>query len=232
MPRKRIPSNILNEVLLRSRRRCAICFGLNFDTKISRGQIAHIDQDNNNSDFENLVFLCFNHHDEYDSTTRQSKGITCGEVKHFRDELYTYIQTEKNVLWTDYPEVKESFETSERQLLSLEVYERKIQIYRITKQFLGVILAEATATTEQISQFARDTDEAIFLFDRELAEYLRMLNKKAARLYATHERLDNQYLPVGDERSKLAEENGEILMWFTEQFEIMREYFYKHIALG
>jgi hypothetical protein len=59
-----------------------------------------------------------------------------------------------------------------------------------------------------------------------------MLNKKAARLYATHERLENQYLPVGDERSKLAEENAELIIWFTAQFEIMREHFYKHIALG
>jgi hypothetical protein len=53
------------------------------------GQIAHLDRDRSNSAEENLAFLCFEHHDEYDSRTSQRKGLTAGEVKAFRDELQT-----------------------------------------------------------------------------------------------------------------------------------------------
>lgn len=50
---------------------------------ISRGQIAHLDQNNENFDEDNLVFLCLEHHDEYDSKTRTSKGLRLEEVKRW-----------------------------------------------------------------------------------------------------------------------------------------------------
>jgi len=73
--------------LVSSRRRCAICFGLNRDTSLKVGQIAHLDHDASNNTPDNLVFLCFDHHDQYDSTTRQSKNITKDEILVFRQEL-------------------------------------------------------------------------------------------------------------------------------------------------
>lgn len=92
MPRKPISPSSQASVLLQSRRRCCICFGLNRDTSIRQGQIAHLDGNASNSAEDNLAFLCFDHHDQYDSTTRQSKNLTPLEVKHFRSELYAAIQ--------------------------------------------------------------------------------------------------------------------------------------------
>lgn len=89
MSRKKIPEPVQDRVLLLSRRRCCICFGLNADLTVKPGQIAHLDHDNTNDDLDNLAFLCFPHHDQYDSTTSQSKGLREGEVKKFREELYS-----------------------------------------------------------------------------------------------------------------------------------------------
>jgi hypothetical protein len=36
--------------------------------------------------------MCFDHHDEYDSTTRISKGLREREVRRWRDELYKEMQ--------------------------------------------------------------------------------------------------------------------------------------------
>ena len=74
-------------VLTQSRRRCAMCFGLNRDTMLKNGQIAHIDRNPTRSESANLVFLCFDHHDEYDSRTSQRKGLTPGELRVFKSEL-------------------------------------------------------------------------------------------------------------------------------------------------
>lgn len=51
------------------------------------GQICHIDRDRGNNDPDNLVFLCLEHHDLYDSTTRQSKGFTKAELRFYRNLL-------------------------------------------------------------------------------------------------------------------------------------------------
>ena len=88
MARRRTGVNVETEVLVRSRRRCAICFGLNRDTSIKAGQIAHLDQNNQNSKLDNLCFICLVHHDEFDSKSSQRKNLTISEVKHFRSELY------------------------------------------------------------------------------------------------------------------------------------------------
>ncbi|TWU27554.1 hypothetical protein [Bythopirellula polymerisocia] len=90
--RKRIPDDTEKEVLLQSRRRCCLCFWLEGIDEVVKGQIAHLDQDPSNSSFENLAFLCFDHHDEYDGKTKQAKGLKESEVTKWRDELYKEME--------------------------------------------------------------------------------------------------------------------------------------------
>jgi hypothetical protein len=91
--RKRTSTEVERAVLTRSLRRCCICFVLNGIDKQRRGQIAHLDHDRSHSDFENLAFLCLNHHDEYDGNTSQSKGLTVEEVRAYRDQLYSFNES-------------------------------------------------------------------------------------------------------------------------------------------
>ena len=89
--RKRIPADILTQVLATSRRRCCICFGLNEDAAVKQGQVAHLDHDCTNNQLENLAFLCLEHHDRYDASTSQSKGFTLDEVKHYCGCLVAFL---------------------------------------------------------------------------------------------------------------------------------------------
>lgn len=59
---------------------------------LKAGQIAHLDKNSANPSEDNLAFMCFVHHDQYDSTTRQSKNLSVKEVKFYRDELYLDIE--------------------------------------------------------------------------------------------------------------------------------------------
>ena len=79
MARKPIPDETQNAVLLKSRRRCCLCFWLEGTDEVRKGQIAHLDQNNENSDEDNLVFLCLDHHDEYDGKTSTTKGFKLQE---------------------------------------------------------------------------------------------------------------------------------------------------------
>lgn len=91
MARKPLPKNTEAAVLVRSRRRCCVCFGIDRDTRPKAGQIAHLDKNSANHSEANLAFLCFVHHDEYDSVSSQRKNYTAAEVKAFREELYSTI---------------------------------------------------------------------------------------------------------------------------------------------
>jgi hypothetical protein len=88
-----VPTEIQSQVLIQSGRRCCICFGLNQDRRIKLGQIAHIDGDAGNNAIGNLAFLCLEHHDQYDSSSSQSKGITEAELLHYREGLYADLKS-------------------------------------------------------------------------------------------------------------------------------------------
>ena len=91
MSRRSVPDSTQSEILVQSRRRCCVCFGIKRDESIQRGQIAHLDGDSSNNGADNLAFLCLAHHDEYDGKTSQSKGLTSNEVKKYRTELYAHF---------------------------------------------------------------------------------------------------------------------------------------------
>jgi len=86
--RRYVREPVVDKVLVASARRCCLCVFLRDRDEVVKGQIAHLNRNPNDPRFENLVWLCFDHHDEYDSRTSQSKGLTPGEVREHRDRLY------------------------------------------------------------------------------------------------------------------------------------------------
>jgi len=86
--RNRLPISVEQKVLVRSTRRCCLCVFLDRRDEVTKGQIAHLNQNRNDHRLANLVWLCLDHHDDYDSRTSQSKGFTAAEVKAYRDRLY------------------------------------------------------------------------------------------------------------------------------------------------
>ncbi len=89
--RPKISKAVETEVILKSGRRCALCFGLHGDPSEKPGQIAHLDHNRTNNAVDNLCWLCLSHHDQYDTTTSQTKGLTEREVKSYRDALYSAL---------------------------------------------------------------------------------------------------------------------------------------------
>jgi hypothetical protein len=83
------PSRLVEkEVIVASRRRCCLCVFLDGRADVRKGQIAHLNQNPSDSNFDNLVYLCLEHHDEFDSRTSQSKSLMPEEVREYRDRLY------------------------------------------------------------------------------------------------------------------------------------------------
>lgn len=96
MSRKNAASETEARVLTASARRCALCYGLHGDLGRKQGQIAHIDRDPSNSVESNLAFLCFDHHDEFDTRTSQAKGVTMRELAGYKAELEQAIANKEH----------------------------------------------------------------------------------------------------------------------------------------
>ncbi len=90
--RKKIEPQVETQILVECRRRCCLCVFLDGNTNAKNGQIAHIDSNRANNKKQNLVWLCLEHHNQYDSRTSQSKNITASEIKHYRDNLIGVVQ--------------------------------------------------------------------------------------------------------------------------------------------
>jgi len=110
MPRSKVPRAFETKILVRSRRRCALCFGLQQLHSPVKGQIAHVDRDPGNNASDNLVWLCLSHHDDYDTRHSQSKGLTPAELKYYRQELYDFIGMQHRLLEPDRISIRLSFE--------------------------------------------------------------------------------------------------------------------------
>jgi hypothetical protein len=91
MDRSRTPAEIETAVLVKSARRCTLCFHLSCDLGEKLGQIAHLDKDPSNAAEDNLAFMCLDHHTLYDSKASQHKNYTIQEAKAAREKLYDAI---------------------------------------------------------------------------------------------------------------------------------------------
>jgi hypothetical protein len=228
MRRKRFPKTVESEVLFKCRRRCALCFGLDGDTTEKEGQVAHIDRNPANAVLENAAFLCTKHHSRYDSRSKQTKGFVPDELRSYQRILYDYLASEG--AWPDASRsigYRMSRKVS-KVGVSLEVYDRRLPIYRTTTQFVRAVLKDLNPELQEILKFASETEEALFLFDEAIAEYLVQIFKGALRLHTIRLMLTQV---TADQRT-LLEEDTKLAVWFSEQFAEIRTRLAPFLQLG
>jgi hypothetical protein len=221
MNRRDFPKAVKIEVLTKCRRRCALCFALEGDIGTKRGQLAHIDRNPANSSKENAAFLCTQHHDEYDSTSRQTAGIAAAELKKYQESLYEYLESPGIRL--DARGRPRKRKTTNPKTISFELYDRRLPIYRIAIQFLRVVQRDYKPNLQEVLKFAGDTEEALFLFDETIAAYLAELLKKALRLRAVTLSLERHW------SDSAGQEDAELTAWFSAQFEDVRAKFARYL---
>ena len=209
-------------VLIACRRCCALCyaFGNDLAPKID-GQVAHINRNAEDSGLKNLCWLCLSHHNEYDKTGRQSKRLQPRELLHYQAELFAVLANRPPLVWPDVAMTKQPARRSLPKARGIvELYSRRIRVYRAAAALLGEVVREVYVSQDTLLRYARDTDEAIFLFDDAVAAYLFKLYQEAVRLQYLGKAQER--LPVGPELSAKAEEQYQLLMWFPAQFGELR----------
>lgn len=223
-PRKKLSTDTTTHVLVRSARRCPLCFGLHGDSHRKRGQIAHLDRDSSNDDPGNLQFLCLPHHDEYDTTTSQSKGMTEGEVRFYSADLDAYVEKMRLEAW---PDATVGGDTSKRRRGSIErcsvdVYKMRLPLYKVVAHFVNQIVATASVSLDELLEFVRATSEVLFLFDDSTDSFVQEIYAKAVHLRSVSQRLEHLRLTGQSFPAGLLETDRELLTWFSGSVEAWR----------
>jgi hypothetical protein len=173
--RKNFAKKVQAAVAARCRRRCALCYFLDDDVGPKHGQFAHIDRNHGNNSADNAAYLCPNHHDEYDTTPSQTAKFTPNELKLYQQSLFVYV---------DAMPTESKFTTRSRHArVSLELYDRRLPTYHTAMQFVREVAADLKPEMQMMMKFSGDTREALFLFDKNIDEYLGELFRKALRLH-------------------------------------------------
>jgi len=96
------PTQDVDDVLIKSRRRCALCYASG-DATVKSGNVAHIEPvtDSRDETADNLMFLCAKHIKE----THERKAATPMKLRAWRAQLYEAISKEDNTTRTTPPKV-------------------------------------------------------------------------------------------------------------------------------
>ncbi|TAJ07158.1 MAG: HNH endonuclease [Nitrospirae bacterium] len=88
--RRNVPASIADKVAYMADMLCCACE--------KRGhQIHHIDSNPSNNDLDNLVLLCFEHHDEVTSRGGLSRKLSPGILRQYRKALYRKIEARREM---------------------------------------------------------------------------------------------------------------------------------------
>ena len=230
MARSVIPRNIEIAVLRKCRRRCALCFSLDFNLDTQQGQIAHVDRDANNKAEDNLAYLCLRHHDEYDTRPSQSKGFKEEELLEAKTDLEKWIQDNHERLVrsslmdkTDIPEVRDS--------VSPEVFQLRIPVYRAFNRLASYIMRETNVSDEELFRFLRDTHDALFLCGEEIESYLHEVYRKAIHLRTLTLKMERPDRYGQREWEQIVDKETECILWFGEQLRGGKKKFYRYLKI-
>jgi hypothetical protein len=113
--------------------------------------------------------------------------------------------------------------------LQHDLYDRRYRLYEAARALLIKISRDATVDTEAIFEFAGGTGDAVFLLNAEVVAYFEEMRKKAIRLGFLKSTIN---LPqYADKRSAMIDEEGQIVLWFVDQFPLLADKFKPFLVL-
>jgi hypothetical protein len=119
--------------------------------------------------------------------------------------------------------------------LRKDLYEKRLRVYQVFMSYLSEIVRDGKVHHNRVIQFSADASECEFLFDAELVEKADELYEQGIQLWYLYNQLypfdGSPGLSVGDERSRIAHQESELLKWFMNQISTTRELFRKQMSI-
>ncbi len=150
------------------------------------------------------------------STPSQTKGFQPRELITAKKQLEEQVKS-------DFPSmIGLSHHTPPANMLkensiSIELYRLRYPVYTAFKKFVLSILRDASVSNDDISQFIKGTEDALFLFGAEIEEYLETVYKQAVQIRQVQRIIHRGSGTSAIDWDEALELDQELFSWFEKQ---------------
>jgi hypothetical protein len=113
--------------------------------------------------------------------------------------------------------------------LQHDLYDRRYAVFDAVRRLLEEAISTKIVSSETFNSFALGTADAAFLFDDDLAAYLKEMRERAAKARSIHIAMEG--MPVGDQRASAAKAAEEPSLWLIDQVRVFDEKFRPFLTL-
>lgn len=110
-----------------------------------------------------------------------------------------------------------------KEKFKLDLFDKRFSVYKGTQVLLTHILRDGKVDERQFYQFRADTQDSVFLFDKDITDYLNTIDSKTLNLLASQDKLND--LPVGQQRTAECGVKSQLLKWLIDQLPELKERF-------
>ena len=121
-------------------------------------------------------------------------------------------------------------QTAKRKL-KLDTFDKRYAIFIAVMDFLSLVVGNINVTNEQLFKLIQETKSSYFLFGEDIYTYIDDVYKKAIRLRLANQILNGRREISEEERTRLVNQDQELLEWFMQQAEEARQKFSKYLKL-
>jgi hypothetical protein len=114
----------------------------------------------------------------------------------------------------------------------LDLFEKRYAIYQGVKDFIRSAVREGNVSDEAFCKLDDETQDAFFLFNERVEEYVDELRSNGARLHYLRDQLNDQTIEIGEERNRLSAESAELSIWFGRQYLQSKQVFKKGLSVS
>lgn len=105
---------------------------------------------------------------------------------------------------------------------------RRCEVYNDAMQVLTMLGKRGEIRKEELLDFRSRTQDAVLLFDGEVAAYLDEIYSRGVKLMSTNELLQGTSVAVGEERDRLTVEHTKQLIWLADQLAMIKKKFARY----
>jgi DNA gyrase/topoisomerase IV subunit B len=99
------------------------------------------------------------------------------------------------------------------------MYNLRISIYKGIKELSEEAITKKNVSMESIDNYRKSVDEALFLFDYDIVDYIDEILAKATRLHSLNSDIKNNISDsdTNNNHIKKCDETNEIVSWFVKE---------------
>jgi hypothetical protein len=112
--------------------------------------------------------------------------------------------------------------------LRFDLFEKRIDIYHSTKNYIAKITREGNSEFNDALQFIHSVNSAKFLFDKDISKYMQKIYDQSIKLSS----LNDEYKMLdGALKIEKIKEKNDIFLWFPNQFDELDEKMQKYLVI-